>query len=58
MSEPTLEYWQAKAELCRQVAEDQLMELDTKNAIKNVQRMVYALSMVEGIVTKERDGNE
>ena len=56
MSEPTIEYWQAKAELCRQTAEDQLMELDTKNAMRNIQRMVYALSKVEGIVTNERDG--
>lgn len=56
MSEPTIEYWQAKAELCRQTAEDQLMDLDTKNAMRNIQRMVYALSKVEGIVTKEKEG--
>lgn len=48
MSNPTKEYWEAKAELCRQTAEDQLMELDTANAIKNIQRMVYALSKVQG----------
>ena len=56
MSEPTKEYWEAKAELCRQTAEDQLMNLDTANAMRNIQRMVYALSKVQGIVTQEGDG--
>ena len=48
MSEPTKEYWQAKAQLCEKVAMDQLMQADTAAAMKNLERMVYALSRVEG----------
>ena len=55
MSEPTKEYWQAKAQLCEKVAIDQLIKLDTPNAMKNLERMVYALSRVEGF--NEREGN-
>jgi hypothetical protein len=55
MSEPTKEYWQAKAQLCEKVALDQLINLDTANAMKNLERMVYALSRVEGF--NEREGN-
>jgi hypothetical protein len=54
MSEPTKEYWQAKAQLCEKVALDQLMNLDTANAMKNLERMVYALSRVG--ITNEREG--
>jgi hypothetical protein len=54
MSEPTKEYWQAKAQLCEKVAIDQLIKLDTPNAMKNLERMVYALSRVEGF--NEREG--
>ena len=48
MSEPTKEYWQAKAQLCEKVAMNQLLEADAANAMKNLERMVYALSRVEG----------
>ena len=48
MSEPTKEYWQAKAQLCEKVAMDQLLQADVPNAMKNLERMVYALSRVEG----------
>ena len=48
MSEPTKEYWQAKAQLCEKVAMDQLLQADVTNAMKNLERMVYALSRVEG----------
>lgn len=58
MSEPTKEYWQAKAQLCEKVAMDQLLQADVTNAMKNLERMVYALSRVEGIVTREGEGNE
>ena len=56
MTEPTKEYWQAKAQLCERVAMDQLLQADSANAMKNLERMVYALSRVEGIVTNEREG--
>ena len=51
MSEPTKEYWQAKAQLCEKVAMDQLLQADVPNAMKNLERMVYALSRV-GIENK------
>lgn len=54
MSEPTKEYWQAKAQLCEKVAMDQLLQADVNNAMKNLERMVYALSRV-GIENK-REG--
>lgn len=54
MSEPTKEYWQAKAQLCEKVAMDQLMQADVPNAMKNLERMVYALSRVG--ITNEREG--
>lgn len=41
------QYWQAKADLCEDVAIKQLMELDTGKAMKNIERMVYALSMAQ-----------
>ena len=56
MSEPTKEYWQAKAQLCEKVALDQLINLDTANAMKNLERMVYALSRVG--ITNEREGKD
>lgn len=48
MTEPTKEYWQAKAQLCEKVAQEQLMNLDTLGAMRNLERMVYALSRVDG----------
>jgi hypothetical protein len=58
MSEPTKEYWQAKAQLCEKVAMDQLMNADSAGAMRNLERMVYALSRV-GIENKrEAEGNE
>jgi hypothetical protein len=54
MTEPTREYWQAKAQLCEKVALDQLMNADTAGAMKNLERMVYALSRVG--ITNEREG--
>ena len=42
------EYWQAKAELCRDLALVQIQEEDTeKEAGMNLMRMTYALSMVD-----------
>lgn len=42
------EYWQAKADLCRDLALIQIEEEETeKEAGMNLMRMVHALSMVE-----------
>lgn len=57
MTEPTKEYWQAKAQLCERVAMDQLLKADSAGAMRNLERMVYALSRVEGIVTREGEGD-
>jgi hypothetical protein len=54
MTEPTKEYWQAKADLCQATALKQLEGADAPAAIKNLERMVYALSRVEGF--NEREG--
>lgn len=54
MTEPTKEYWQAKAQLCERVAMDQLLQADAANAMKNLERMVYALSRIG--ITNEREG--
>ena len=58
MSEPTKEYWQAKADLCKATALKQLEDLNSYEAMKNLERMVYALSRV-GIENKrEVEGND
>ena len=57
MSEPTKEYWQAKAQLCEKVAMDQLLNADSAGAMRNLERMVYALSRV-GIENKREGNNE
>jgi hypothetical protein len=58
VTEPTKEYWQAKADLCRATALKQLEEADAPKAMRNLERMVYALSRV-GIENKrEGEGNE
>ena len=42
------EYWQAKAELCRDLALVQIQDEETeKEAGRNLMSMTYALSMVE-----------
>jgi hypothetical protein len=57
VSEPTKEYWQAKAQLCEKVAMDQLLNADSAGAMRNLERMVYALSRV-GIENKREGNNE
>ena len=54
MTEPTKEYWQAKADLCRATALKKLEEADAPEAMRNLERMVYALSRVG--ITNEREG--
>ena len=56
MTEPTKEYWQAKADICKATALKQLEEADTAGAMKNLERMVYALSRVG--ITNEREGKD
>jgi len=58
MTEPTKEYWQAKAQLCEKVAMDQLLQADAAGAMKNLERMVYALSRVGITNERESKGNE
>jgi hypothetical protein len=58
MSKPTVEYWQAKAELCRDLAVKQIIDRDEKTekeAATNLMRMVYALSMVDTFNEGGRD---
>ena len=47
------EYWQYKAELCRKVGEDQLLEGDIKNGVRNLKRMVRALEEINLLETQE-----
>ena len=48
MSEPTVDYWRAKAQLCQDLAILQVQNEETeKEAGMNLMRMVYALSMVD-----------
>ena len=56
MFEPTKEYWQAKADLCKETALKQLEDLNSYEAMKNLERMVYALSRVG--ITNEREGED
>jgi hypothetical protein len=56
MTEPTREYWQAKADLCKATALKQLEDLNSYEAMKNLERMVYALSRI-GITNNREDKN-
>ena len=60
MSEPGVDYWRAKAELCRDLALAQIEDKDEdiqKKAAKNLMRMTYALSMVDTFKQGGRDDN-
>jgi len=60
MSKPTVEYWQAKAELCRNLALVQIEDEDEdiqKKAGMNLMRMTYALSMVDTFKQGESNDN-
>ena len=41
-----LEYWQAKAEVCRKVGIEQLMAGDIPNGTRNLKRMVRAMEEI------------
>ena len=47
------EYWQRKADLCRQIGIDQLMEGDIKNGTRNLKRMVRAMEELNLIKANE-----
>jgi len=51
------EYYQAKADLCRDLAIKQMVEGDSKEAGKNLIRMVNALNELQLINYKEEKGN-
>jgi hypothetical protein len=52
------EYYQAKADLCRDLAIKQMVEGDSKEAGANLMRMVRALTELELINYKEEKDNE
>ena len=52
------EYYQAKADLCRDLFIQQVTDENVEEASKNLFRMVSALSQLEMINYKEEKGNE
>lgn len=48
-----LEYWERKAELCRKIGVEQLIEGDTKNGTRNLLRMVRAMEEINLIKAGE-----
>ena len=49
------EYWEKKAELCRKIGVEQLIEGDTKNGTRNLLRMVRAMEEINLINALEDD---
>jgi hypothetical protein len=47
------EYWERKAELCRKIGVEQLIEGDTKNGTRNLLRMVRAMEEINSIKAGE-----
>ena len=47
------EYWEKKAELCRKIGVEQLIEGDTKNGTRNLLRMVRAMEEINLIKAGE-----
>jgi len=52
------EYYQAKADLCRDLAIKQMVEGDSKRAGENLIRMVNSLNQIELIKHKEEKASE
>jgi len=50
-----LEYWQAKAEMCRRTGIEQLMAGDIPNGTRNLKRMVRAMEEINLIKAVEED---
>ena len=48
-----LEYWQAKAEVCRKIGIEQLMAGDIPNGTRNLKRMVRAMEEINLIKANE-----
>jgi cation transport regulator ChaC len=57
MSKPTKEYYQAKADLCKNLAIRQMTEGESGEAAKNLFRMVNALNEINLINYKEEREN-
>lgn len=57
MSKPTKEYLQAKADLCKGLAINAMVEGNAKQAGDNLMRMVHALTQLEIINHKEGKDN-
>ena len=53
MSKPTKEFYQAKADLCRDLAIKQMVDGNAKEAGANLMRMVNALNEINLINYKE-----
>ena len=49
------EYWEKKADLCRKIGIEQLIEGDTKNGTRNLLRMVRAMEEINLINALEDD---
>ena len=47
------QYWEAKADLCRQIGIEQLMAGDIKNGTRNLKRMVRAMEELNLIKANE-----
>ena len=58
MSKPTKEYYEAKANLCKNLAVDQMTNGNNGEAVKNLFRMVNALNEVNLIKYQEGKVNE
>ena len=58
MSRPNKEYYQAKADLCRDLAIRQMVEGDSGEAGKNLLRMVNALNELNLITYREGKEDE
>lgn len=52
------EYYQAKADLCRDLFVKQVTDNQIEEASKNLLRMVSALGQLEHLKSKEEKGNE
>ena len=49
------EYWQRKADLCRQIGIEQLMAGDIPNGTRNLKRMVRAMVELNLINAKQKE---
>jgi cation transport regulator ChaC len=58
MSKPTKEYYEAKADLCKDLAIKQMTEGKSGEAAKNLFRMINALNEVNLIEYREGKAND